>query len=268
MMLSVLSTIMLCACMGSKGQESVNANASELILPNDSVVAIYENGITSNGAKFEAYSDSTFSLDGVYYIIVDSHLEVFGCDPKDILSTTLKIYAGIIYENIYCETKIIRDLAFWYCPKKQVLIPNTIRYVGNNAFKSSKINEIVIPSNVSFIGAECFKNCADLKSVELSNGINYIGPEAFMNCPSLTHLFIPKSVEQIWYSAFATSTNTIIYLDGRPEGLFLEDLGGGMSRVYSMGDYDNQTLVVPNKKNYLWVKSTEPWCNYKNIEVW
>lgn len=268
MMLSVLFTIMLCACMGSQGQKSANQNVTESELTNDSVVTIYENGVSSNGATFEVYNDSTFSFDRVIYVIVGSHLEVSGYNPTEIVGTELKIYPGIRFENIYFKTTKIRDNAFLFCQKEQIVVPNTIYYIGDFAFHGSSIEKIDIPSSVRLIGAGCFSGCANLKSVELSNGIEYIGPGVFMDCTSLTHLFIPKSVKQIWYKAFKTSTNTMIYLDGRPDGIFLEELGGGMSRVYSMGDYENQTLVVSGEKNYLWVKSTEPWCNYKKIEVW
>lgn len=88
---------------------------------------------------------------------------------------------------------------------KSVVIPEGVRYIPNEAFKSCKsLESIVIPDSVISIGESAFSGCSNLKSVEISKNSNLetIGIAAFKTCIALTEINIPNSVKTIGEEAF------------------------------------------------------------------
>lgn len=74
--------------------------------------------------------------------------------------------------------------------------------IANEAFKSVRIKNLTIPQSVAFIGNNAFYNCSYLESVEISEGVVTIGDYAFQDCLSLTSVTIPDSVTTIGSEAF------------------------------------------------------------------
>ena len=84
-----------------------------------------------------------------------------------------------------------------------VLIPNTIKEIGNNAFEHcERIRTIFIPSSVVRIGQCAFNGCSKLKTLTLSEGLIEIGNQAFFQTP-IAQLSLPNSLEKIGNDAFA-----------------------------------------------------------------
>lgn len=81
-----------------------------------------------------------------------------------------------------------------------VYIPDTITYIGSNAFADNNIQTIYIPDSVIETGEEAFSNC-NLNKVRLSENMNKIAKYAFYN-NHLTSIYIPNSVESIGLEAF------------------------------------------------------------------
>lgn len=120
----------------------------------------------------------------------------------------------------------IADDCFRCSPLLKIELPDTVRYIGNNAFCSSSIKEIILPkhlvsldsfafaycanlTDVVFRGGPkriahgCFQECLSLKNVRFSNGLEFIAHAAFMGCSSLKHITFPKSVDTISNDAFS-----------------------------------------------------------------
>ena len=138
----------------------------------------------------------------------------------------------------------IGDYAFDYCSSlMSVTIPNTVKYVGYNAFgncysllktnftgniaewcaiqfarwgsnpmKQSKnlyINnvklqgELVIPNSVEYVGDHTFAYCEDIDAIQIPSSVVYIGTGAFAYCPSITSITISEGVEFIGEEAFS-----------------------------------------------------------------
>ncbi len=112
---------------------------------------------------------------------------------------------------------------------RQIIIPNTIKRLGDYAFKGLKIQSIVLPDSISEIGkgvfsecdnlkhvripadvrviaADTFKGCDSLESVTLPSGLTKIGECAFERCIALTRINIPDEVVSIGRRAFAYCT--------------------------------------------------------------
>ncbi|MBQ4529459.1 MAG: leucine-rich repeat protein [Lachnospiraceae bacterium] len=120
----------------------------------------------------------------------------------------------------------IGNYAF-YCKKlKSINIPDTVTWIGDNAFESCEsletiilpsqityitrgefsdcksLKSIVIPENVTEIAWYAFANCISLEEVTISAGVEHIGESAFYNCSSLKQIILPDGVDTIEYGAF------------------------------------------------------------------
>ena len=62
---------------------------------------------------------------------------------------------------------------------------------------------IVFSGSVEKIGDSAFKDCATLKSIEITDGVTSVGTSAFTNCSALESVKIPSSVTKIDYTAFS-----------------------------------------------------------------
>lgn len=122
-------------------------------------------------AFFEDTALSMNSYDNAHYI---------GSEENPYLVLIDAFDAGVMYCEIHPDTKIIHPYAFY----------------------GSIIQYIVIPSSVRFIGEHAFDYCDSLKEIVIMNGTTYIGQYAFHQCGSVEKLYIPASVKYIGESAF------------------------------------------------------------------
>ncbi len=66
-------------------------------------------------------------------------------------------------------------------------LPNTLRYIGSNAFKNTGVTSITIPNSVTSIGSGAFYGCANaFTPLVISENVDTIGPDAFGGCDNLT----------------------------------------------------------------------------------
>ena len=151
------------------------------------------------------------------------------------------------------------------CPYQEVVIPNTIKYIGESSFWGNTLRTVTIPDSVTTIRAGAFA-VNPLESLTLGNGLKDIGSYAFksdldnwggtyttallnVHIPEgvtnigayafygnkLTDVIIPKGVISIGDKAFADNLlRTVHFLGDRP--LINE------SNVFAEGS--NQTLIT------------------------
>lgn len=106
--------------------------------------------------------------------------------------------------------KYIGREAFWGCSHlDKIELPESIEVLGNACFFGTGLRKIAIPKNVKKIPYMCFEQCRYLESVEIEDGVEYIGANAFKDT-LLTQLVIPKSVVKIEAGAFGKSVETPI----------------------------------------------------------
>ena len=111
------------------------------------------------------------------------------------LITTVTIQKGV---------QSIGASAFSNCENlSEVILPETVEFIGEYALKSTKITSITIPEGITGINIGIFAYCSRLKEVNLPDSIAYIGGKAFYSCKSLKGIIIPDSVHYIGNSAFA-----------------------------------------------------------------
>ena len=86
---------------------------------------------------------------------------------------------------------------------KDLVIPNSVTNIGNNAFNGcSGLTSVTIPNSVTTIGMNAFQYCTGLTSVTIPNSVTSIENSAFGGCSGLTSVTIPNSVTSIGSGAF------------------------------------------------------------------
>ncbi len=57
--------------------------------------------------------------------------------------------------------------------------------VAPEAFKACSLKKITIPDSIEYIGDQAFADCAELQSVNIPKNVKYIGSNPFCSCPAL-----------------------------------------------------------------------------------
>ena len=175
--------------------------------------------------------------------------------------------------------------AFYRCKKSTISLPNSLKTIGEAAFKSKYLESIVIPEGVTRIEEETFEGCDKLSSITLPKGLTYIAGEAFKYCPitnidlgeslvfigddafmgtKLTSVTLPKSLLVIEGDAFMNCPlQTVI---SKIEEPFVIDDGafGGEKSDYNNNSFETATLYIPygTKAKY---EATRYWNKFVNI---
>ena len=89
------------------------------------------------------------------------------------------------------------------CEDTNIVIPEGVKKIGDNAFKGlSWIESVSIPNSVTEIGDSAFEDCLKLTSISIPDGVESIGDFAFKHT-GLNVVNIGNGLEAIGYGAFA-----------------------------------------------------------------
>lgn len=92
--------------------------------------------------------------------------------------------------------KTIGGSAFYGCGIHEIVIPEGVTSIGEQAFICGNLKKFIIDNAVLTIGNSVCRGCANLEYVDLGRTTT-IGAGAFSNCIKLTNIEIPNSVTQI-----------------------------------------------------------------------
>lgn len=103
---------------------------------------------------------------------------VFGIYSGDIV-----IPAEFNTNNTRYFVQEIGPCAFQYCNITSISLPNSIRYIDQNAFNGCiLLKSIDIPDNVESIATTAFNNCRYLENVKIGKKLKTIADDAFDGC--------------------------------------------------------------------------------------
>lgn len=106
--------------------------------------------------------------------------------------------------TVYEKTKIICASAFNGCQSlTAIVIPDSVVFIGNQAFAGTGLVSVSIPASVSKIDFGAFYECIHLTAVEIPSGITEIGVATFSYCTALSQITIPQGVQTIADRAFS-----------------------------------------------------------------
>ena len=83
------------------------------------------------------------------------------------------------------------------------MVPDGITSIADGAFKNNtKVKQIVLPNTVKTIGAEAFYNCSSLESINVPEGLTRIEDRTFYQCTKLASFAFPSTLKYIGSQAF------------------------------------------------------------------
>ena len=98
--------------------------------------------------------------------------------------------------------KEIGEAAFWRAKISAINFPEGLEKIGYGAFYACRLEEVRIPNSCQDLGNNAFKLNMELKEIHLPDGIERI-PDSFAElCKFLSHVNIPSSVKSIGKEAF------------------------------------------------------------------
>lgn len=223
-----------------------------------------------------AYDFSVVNSDGVtiYYKYIskdDKTVAVAGTGDSSTLragsySGKIVVPSSVIYKDVeYTVTAISQD-GMCVCRKlEEVVLPETIISIGNNAFEHCEsLTSINIPNSVTSIGRYAFYDCKSLQNIELPKNLTVIELRTFEGCESLTEITIPAKVYNIEEGAFYTcnSLKKITMLPQRPP-----ICGSNVFTGTTYSRYSILELYVPASAYNAYV-SAPTWIQFRNIRTY
>ena len=215
-----------------------------------------------------------FEQDGLYYNL--SSIEGLELTKGEIpYEGEIIIPSVIYYMNKMFYVIKIADYALNSSKITEVVLPNTITHIGNNAFEYSNIQSIVIPGSVTNIGNNCFyKSKIKTITFEASNTTLYFSYKGtsfdrgiFENCSELKNVYIDRNLR--YYSdndTWSTKDEYMAIFTNCPiENVFL---GSNATKIdnYFHGCNKLETITIPANitsiSNYSFLRCT----NLKTIE--
>ena len=107
----------------------------------------------------------------------------------------------------------IAQSAFMGCSVEEVVMPDSVKMIGNEAFSCCKyLKKINLSKNLQKTTNQlgynaCFKKCEKLKGIEIPAGIKEIPNMMFFGCRELSEVVFHDGLEVIGASAFASCRN-------------------------------------------------------------
>ncbi len=132
-------------------------------------------------------------------------VEVFDCPNSNSESGDMVIPETVINPDDNLEYLVtgIGDRAFYEDNYKSFSIPDSVTYIGDNAFYNcTGLTSLTISKNITEVGDYAFSWCVNLTDVTIESGLTSISYGMFYHCNSLTNIIIPETVTNIGDKAF------------------------------------------------------------------
>ncbi|MBP5726199.1 MAG: leucine-rich repeat domain-containing protein, partial [Clostridia bacterium] len=126
------------------------------------------------------------------------------------ISGTTAPWGEMLIDTVIIEEGVtsVGDYAFAYTEEvKQVSLPETLTYLGIEAFYRCGMTEVDLPDALSTIESNAFLSCDSLRRVKLPAGLRRIPMGMFQRCSALRDITLPESVETVEEYAFAGCTS-------------------------------------------------------------
>ena len=158
-------------------------------------------------ASVEQIGDGTFDAGTIvnidpaneYYVVIDDVL--FTKNMKTLVQYLSK-KDNVKYEVPEGVERIGADAFSDYSNLTTIVIPSTVKEIGDGAFSGTGLVSIELPEGIETIGIGLFRSCSNLTSITIPNSVTSIGEQAFFGCVSLETINVPASVTSIGERAF------------------------------------------------------------------
>ena len=117
--------------------------------------------------------------------------------------------------------------------------PDTLQSIGKDAFISTSLTEVVIPNRVEKIGQNAFKYCEELTTVTIGSGVTTFGGyDVFNSCPKLTTIYMSAGITgpDLRNTFYGSDALTTVYFVGT-----LSELNAFCDALSAVSDNTNFT---------------------------
>lgn len=130
-------------------------------------------------------------------------------DKKDRYNDASYIIPATVSYNgqTYTVTEIGRE-AFDNSKARSVTLPSTLKYIAAWAFTRTDLESIVLPLSVKAIGNMAFWSSKQLRSITFNEGLEVIGTTVFQST-AIESIILPKSLKKVENSAFCGTLNSV-----------------------------------------------------------
>lgn len=81
----------------------------------------------------------------------------------------------------------IGGYAFYQCTSlESIVLPESLKTLGQETFEKSALTSIDIPDQVTMIPKWCFKDCEGLRKASIGKDVTMVQARAFDRCPLVT----------------------------------------------------------------------------------
>lgn len=177
------------------------------------------------------------------------------CDMPALESVTIpgnvSSMGEMIFQNCSSLKKAVIEDGITYIPflmfaegasLTEVVLPDTLREIGQSAFMNTALEKIDIPESVRYIGDNAFYSCGRLTTLDIPEGVEEIGSSAFSACKELSEVSFPSTLYSIGEAAFSfcRSLQTVSFNEG------LEIING-----YAFEYTGLTSVVLPESVRYI-----------------
>ena len=199
----------------------IDYDADEVILPDDKkTLRAYTNNIDLSKVKKLVIHNT----DSLNYLMTSKIPPVIVVDSGDIRSDDMirivhssrgdfvvkdvqftdKVKRFVMHDGIV-YTSDMKTLIAGLPSKKDVVIPEGVEEIHENAFYSCNIESVIMPDSLKVIGTFAFQECKMLNTVKFGSGLTRICERAFSDCKNLKKVVLPDRLERMDSSAFSNS---------------------------------------------------------------
>ena len=225
-----------------------SADGKNLIAyPAGKVTTIYE--VPGGVEIIEIYA---FYYAYVGRVILPDGLKIIGGGAfmySSVTSINIPVSVTILGDNIFnmCEdlkhVDILAEITgisaamFYNCSSlTQITLPNSVEYIGEEAFANSGLLTMVLPLSISEIDEDAFRNCDSLVSISMPTNTLSFGDGVFYDCTALDTVIITKG------------TNTVsMIINQHSFGIWTLPGGTTYSKIFI--DVGDLALVLPTNIN-------------------
>lgn len=110
-------------------------------------------------------------------------------------------------EEIHLYNELIDEYTFYYSGLKKVTFDNLVKSIQSHAFYACKLENLYLPDSIEYIGSEAFAYNRWIKSIRFSKNITHIGADAFKYCEELSEIILPENLTDLGACAFYACSN-------------------------------------------------------------
>lgn len=184
-----------------------------LNIPNDVVGIAYDAfyQCTDLSGELKIPDSVKYINQQAFHWINSNYIDLYIGDGVEIIGKSAFNNTTFRLKKMGANVRKIESSAFNQCEgrywNENLVFPDTLVEIGDNAFKDSGIVNFVVPKNITKLGIGVFQSCAQLKSITFHENITEIGKWCFSSCNALTgEITLPSKITYIGEQLFRGCT--------------------------------------------------------------